>query len=845
MKKRGISFLLVFVMTLAAFPAGIQIYGGEAMPIERIFLTYENLEPTEEFGANIEHGASYLSSDSKIMVVGPDRSVMGSRSLAVNQCDMRWWTLNANDKEYYVELSIKTDANYDNSLSMNFTTSQPSKSANKSASGDAFRVTKQDGKTVLLDGSGKLIKELEEDVRYGIRAVFERGSSRYKMYVNSILESEECEFAAPVYTVDGMQITVSDLKSAAPDPANGSQTSYILIDSPKLATKGRSYPQQYSAQAPGEIPDVTIPKAAETEDMSVYVNTTKIEMSYAPVLKDGILYTDLEQLLRCLHMELKQDNKVLTISNENVQATATLGSNTVTINGKEYTLDAPPRKINGTIMVPPNFLNEVLNAKVWWDEAHNMLVITTGTYKKDGILREIGGMLYMNGEPYYEISFNKFDLFTQIFADYIPNNEFPGPSYTYEAAETAVKRLNELGFKSIRVFCYSNSINDLMYDEEHANQYFEAMDKMFDLCDRYDMKVVVCLGLAESYLLHRDNIEGAWMTGTETVVELVTNKNSKSRENMNKYLDKFITRYKDRDSVLLWEIRNELGLEADIGSAVGSVKWSLLQLAEFYGDCADKIRSLDSEHLVTSGDAVLRKSQWNLFADVMKGTDLSWKTDTKEERLKAVALLNEKLDLISVHAYGVGGSGNGNDEAKYLNENGELTSYDFKFLMEEAKLLGKVLYNGETNGGFSYESKEFYTDTENYLNSIIDAGVQLSHWWTFRSDRAGFNDGPLWTIDGTDLLPVIVSANQRLKEKYVVNKAAASNTNDVWDDPMFAVFDAGAVINGKDFVVQTSFKSKMIRLGILCGIILVVGGAATFILTREKLKRKRKKEIDE
>lgn len=36
-----------------------------------------------------------------------------------------------------------------------------------------------------------------------------------------------------------------------------------------------------------------------------------------------------------------------------------------------------------------------------------------------------------------------------------------------------------------------------------------------------------------------------------------------------------------------------------------------------------------------------------------------------------------------------------------------------------------------------------------------------------------------------------------------------------WDDPMFEVFNAAEVIDGKEFVEQASFRSKMIRLGIL------------------------------
>ena len=844
MKSRWLSLILAIVMTAVAFPAGFSIYGEENIEmVEKLFITYENLKTTEEFGANSEGlGVSYMSKNSRVKVVAAPASVTGMRSLAINQCDMQWWSLNAWDQEMYIDLSVKTDENYNNELAMNLHTQQPSEESAKSMNGDFITVTRQNDKSVILDQSGNILMEMEENVRYNIRCVFTRGSDEYLVQINGKTVSQNSKFVAPVYTINSISIKVSELAAQQSETQATIQDPYIKIDNLGVYTKGRYYPQKFSAQAPGVLPEIDIPEEIKNEDIRLYVNTTKIEMSYAPILRDETVYVDVEQIMRCLQMELKEDksNKTFEIKNENVTVKATLDNSSVTINDKEYTLKFPPRKINGTIMVSPNFLNEVLNAKVWWDEAGKMLVITTGEYKKDEILRNIGGKLYMNGEPYYEISFNKFDLYFQILAEYEPDRQFPARFYRIDAAEAALKQLNELGFQSIRVFMYSSAYPDLMYNKAHEELYFKAMDQVFDLCDKYNIKIVVCLGLMESYLLKNDYIEGeGWITGNETLKELVTDRNCESRQNVYQYLEKFITRYKDRKSVLMWEIQNEGILGADVGSAVSDVRYSLLQLAEFYGDCADKIRELDDKHLITSGDSVLRHAQWNLLVDVMKGENISWKTDTKEERLKALAILNEKLDVISVHAYGVGVS----DSSYYADSEGRMINCDFNMYMQEAARLGKILYNGETNGSFSFGSENFYPNTEMYLNSIIDSGLQLSHWWTFRSDRQGFNDGYLWRIDSGELLDRIVAANQKLKEKYVMNKAADENTNDVWDDPMFQIFDNGKVISGEEFVAQTTFRSKMIRLGIICGILVVALGVGVFVLTREKLKKKRKKDI--
>ena len=163
--------------------------------------------------------------------------------------------------------------------------------------------------------------------------------------------------------------------------------------------------------------------------------------------------------------------------------------------------------------------------------------------------------------------------------------------------------------------------------------------------------------------------------------------------------------------------------------------------------------------------------------------------------------------------------------------------------MQYADKLAKPLYVGETNGNFSFESEDFYTDTKAYLNSIINSGVQLSHWWTFRSDRQGFDDGYLWRVDSGELLDLIVEANKTLKEKYHINKSEDENTTDAWQDPYFQVVDITKITDGKEFAVMVSLNSKLIRFGVLSGVMFIVVVICVVLLTREKLKRKRTEDF--
>ena len=759
MKKRWVSILLTLIISVAAMPA-FSVFADSEL-YYRLEQTYENLETTDDFSVGKEElGVSDLSEKSKIKVVGSDFSLLGTRSLAINECDMRWDNLSLIDEKLYVGLTVRADAEFNNDLNISFTTLQPSANKTKYAHVDAFCVSENNEKILLKDSNNNTIAELEQDIRYGIYCEFSRGSDLYNIYVNDVLATENCSIGKKIYSVEDIQVNVKPFETA--------NKPYVIIDNVCVFAKGKDL-QKYSEQNTGEAPETIQTQIKENKNIRVFVNTTEIAMANAPISRKNTVYTDVEQLARCLGLTLTEDkaNKKFVLANENVTAEAVIGSKVLKINGKEYTILNAPEKINGVIMVPLNFLSEVLNAKVWWDSAANTVVISLGEAKKDGLLKIIGGKLYMNAEPYYEISFNKADLFNKVLT---------GNS---QSTENELKQLNELGVKSIRVFAFSDELSNFIYNESQQDKYFKAMDEFFDLCEKYEIKVVVCLGLTENYLLKKDLVETEeYVLSTETTLDLIVNSQSESRKNLYSYLEKFITRYKDRKSVLMWEIANETDINPD---------YSLTQLAGFYADCADKIREFDKVHLITGGDSIFKNEQGE----------------------EAFTLLNKKLDVISVHAYGLC------DLPKYVIQ---------------AQNSGKVLYNGATNSASLAEGQDFYSDTKVHLNFIAESGVQLSHWWDF-----DFSD--------EEMIKLVSGTNKTLKDKYCVNNAEEENTTDAWENPSFQVVDSSLITDGMEFAVMASFRSKFIRFCILSGVTVAASLVCVILLTREKLKRKRTEEF--
>ena len=484
-------------------------------------------------------------------------------------------------------------------------------------------------------------------------------------------------------------------------------------------------------------------------------------------------------------------------------------------------------------MISPNFINEVFNVKVWWDREAQMLVITSGSQKNDGILRIVGDKFYMNGEPYYEISFNKFDLFYQLWAVYSNDGSYPSEAYREEAAEKALKQLHDAGFRSIRVFCTAD-VPDLMYNLKTKLNYYETMDKMIDLCDKYDIKIVACMELISDNFVVKQNIEGYGLVHKkETSLDLVAYAESESRTLLAQYIKEFVDRYKSRKTILMYEIVNEGNMDADIGNTFAKVTYSLGQLADFYKFCADTIKAADGQRVVTTGDSALRIAQYHLFESTMAGkAEDDWTADTISDRLYALSFLNFGTDVISTHVYGLGSD---DSQLYYMEQVGTVMYYDFDFLMEEASKLGKPLYVGESQVLTESPGANYPKDAKAYLNKIINAGVQLTHWWTFRSDRQGFNDDFSWRNDEGEIFNVLKEANGSLKEKYVVNAALEENSFLAgWDEDV-EIIDTDKIVSGVQASKETSNLDALKWTLIIAGSLIVIC-VGVVILFRRRMK---------
>ena len=399
------------------------------------------------------------------------------------------------------------------------------------------------------------------------------------------------------------------------------------------------------------------------------------------------------------------------------------------------------------------------------------MAITAGIAGNPDFLEVRGTELYLHGKPFYEISFNKFDLFWQMLAAEFHKGGFGKEPAT--TAEESLRNLNRMGFKTIRVFMtgvreYNNP--------ESRPRFFQAMDRTLDLCDKYDVRVVFCLGIVEN--------DYAALCG-ETFHDFIARADSASRTKMREYVRDVITRYHHRKTIAMWEHGNELLLKAGIGNFGGDIMPTLDEVSEFYQLESDYIRSLDKSHPITTGDSY-RNCIWSLYASTQDKTKNGWGVNTMDDIGKGVSMAQKSVDVFCIHNYYKGPAYGCHT---VMGPDGKLTGLNMADWTSIAKAEGKPLYVGEysamplartdANKKRWEENPEWFESYEGAdqvkaikmvklgLEDIVKAKPNLTHWWCYQSNRNMDQKNPqrfdIDLVRTPELVRLVMDANRRLQ----------------------------------------------------------------------------------
>ncbi|MHB0960002.1 MAG: cellulase family glycosylhydrolase [Pirellulaceae bacterium] len=280
----------------------------------------------------------------------------------------------------------------------------------------------------------------------------------------------------------------------------------------------------------------------------------------------------------------------------------------------------------------------------------------------EGFVTRQGHTLNLDGREYRAIGVNMPDLHQTYFGTWFHLAQIYGtPEKARQAMVTGIEDAGRSGLTFIRFFASPGYPRDqaMLYDRD-PERYWTLMDELFSHCRQHHLKLVPSLGTIPGPYLHFGETGRA-----------ILDPQSRTNAWVRQYVREFVTRYKDDPTVLMWELVNEGMLHADVemegrkllpagvyppgtihvrenGNLEDSLNWADYLL--LYREHTAFIKSLDPNHLVTSGDAHVRPectSRRETFPQ------FKFRPDTWREWLaNNLASQPEPLEVFSVHFYG-------------------------------------------------------------------------------------------------------------------------------------------------------------------------------------------------
>lgn len=408
-------------------------------------------------------------------------------------------------------------------------------------------------------------------------------------------------------------------------------------------------------------------------------------------------------------------------------------------------------------------------------------VQTIGT--QNGFLQAKGTRLYLRGKEFREVSFNKYDLFHHaVLEDLEQWRGLPAGLVDAELGE-----LEDHGFRIIRVICspfYSTWYEKAFFDNDPKVQsakrkrFFERFDELLDACDRHNVMVIASLAF------HISNFADL---GHHSLHEGITNPESLGRRRSVEYITAVVERYKDRTTIAMWELGNEWNLSVDIQFENGVIEcppadeiryctppvvrdnrnnFTSDELSTCCRQIAELIKSIDQNHLITSGHSHPRISAMHLFRAAKAGKPVDWTLDNEQETIEYIKLIHpEPIDVVSVHFY--------EDTNKTYGKELEI-SKQLKTYKAAADEMNKPLLLGETGLLWTMENVKGYLAPEavehaaRLLDVVIENEIPLTLYWSYSDNTMRLRDKIVeWNMrygQSDEILKVIENANRKIKQ---------------------------------------------------------------------------------
>jgi len=229
---------------------------------------------------------------------------------------------------------------------------------------------------------------------------------------------------------------------------------------------------------------------------------------------------------------------------------------------------------------------------------------------------------------------------------------------------------------------------------------------------------------------------------------------SLGRRRVAEFVSAVVARYRDRPTIAMWEVGNEYNLVADIQWKQFDVTSD--QVAAYVHDVATLIRSIDANHLITTGDSAPRPAAMHLLRAVRAGKEVDWTPDSADELIEYLRLMNaDPIDVISIHYA---------DDAMVSLGGGIGSPENLRFYARAAAEIGKPLFIGEIGyeaGMESYATPVALARLRATLPVLVELNLPLTLYWTFNDDREGSGEETSLRYGRTDEALGLIEAASR------------------------------------------------------------------------------------
>lgn len=362
-------------------------------------------------------------------------------------------------------------------------------------------------------------------------------------------------------------------------------------------------------------------------------------------------------------------------------------------------------------------------------------------------LRRVGTDLLLGDQPFRIVSVNKFDLLAR----------FLRGGDDRAQAEQAIADAAAHGFTVIRIAGVGYYPADMsLWPNQQI--FWSRYDDLVETCGKRGVRLILTINW--NVYLFPD------MAG-ECVQDMLTDKDSRSRAYLWLWTHQLVSRYRDNDTVLFWELSNEINLLADLAfmrpygwSDANAVhlgasymrlprdNYTTEQMIPYLRELAEFIRSIDPNHLISTGASAPRPAAEHLRRAQGKG---DWTEDSEAEFEIYLRDTNpDPIDIISLHYYAE------DDNLRWGNKD-KYSAAALSAMKRICDRIGKPMYIGES--GDNYTERPAAPYLADVLRRATELDIPITLIWNWESPGDQYNVSP-------DATPAVVTLMEEANRRF-------------------------------------------------------------------------------